>query len=445
MALSGLAIYKHLPKTNCKDCGVPTCLAFAMKVAAGQASLDDCKHLKPEGKAALSEASAPPQQLVTIGEGGQALSIGQETVLFRHEEKFHRPTAVAVRVSSALDDAALRERCKRIAGIEFERMRSVLKVNLVAVHDADGNAAKFTAAAKTASEVADRALILMSGHVESLKAAGAALKDKHPLLWPLDGKGAEAIAVAKELGLPLVLEAKGFEDVNALAEKARAEGLKQLILSPGTVNLAEGLMFLTATRRGAILKKHRPVGYPVAMMSLGENEGKAVIDACSYVLKYAGIVVVDTVASQHILGILTTRGDVYTDPQVPVQVEAGVHVIGEAGPDSPVLVTTNFALSYCSVEAEVQMSRIPSYILAVNTDGTSVLTAWAADKLNAKTIAATYKSSGMDTKVKHKKIVLPGLVAVLKGGVEDESGLEAIVGPKEASGLVPFLKNQWKP
>ncbi|HHN45874.1 MAG TPA: acetyl-CoA decarbonylase/synthase complex subunit gamma [Planctomycetes bacterium] len=445
MALSGLDIFKHLPKTNCKDCGVPTCLAFAMKVAAGQATLADCPHVSEAGKAALSEAGAPPQQLVKIGAGDKALEIGQETVLYRHDERFHRPAIVAVRVSTAMDAAALQERCKKAAAVNFERMGSKLAVGMVLVDDEAGDAAKFAEAAKTAAASSGKALALRSASADSLKAAGTALKADKPLLWAADGAAEAAIPVAKELALPLCLEAPGFDDVLPLAEKARAAGLKELVLSPGALPASGTLEFLTQTRRAAIQKKFRPVGYPVAALARGEDAMQAVIDACWFVLKYAGIVVVDTVEPQHLLGILATRQDIYTNPQVPVKVEPGLHPVGDPGKDAPVLVTTNFALSYYSVESEVEASRVPAFILSVDTEGTSVLTAWAADKFNAATITAALKGSGVEARLGHKKLVLPGLVAVLRAGVEDESGWKAVVGPKEASGIGSFLKNQWKP
>ncbi len=416
-----------------------------MKVAAGQAGLDDCPHVKPEAKAALSEASAPPQQLAKIGAGDKIVEIGQETVLYRHEERFHRPTALAVRIKDDMDKAALDQRLKRVAEFKLERMRTPLFVSLAAVDNVSGDAGRFVEAAKAASAGSGKAIILMSKSAANLKAAGEALKAERPLLWAQAGCGEEAIAAAKELGLPLVLEAPSVDEVIPLAEKARSAGLKDLVLSPGSAEVAAGLQFLTQTRRAALQKKFRPLGYPVAMVSLAADPTQAVIEACSFVLKYAAIVVVDVIEPHELLGILTTRQDIYTNPQVPVQVEPGLHTVGSPGPDAPVLVTTNFALSYYSVESEVEASRVPAHIISVNTEGTSVLTAWASDKFNAKSITQAVKDSGIEGKVSHKKLVLPGLVAVLKAGVEDESGRQVEIGPREASGLVSYLKNQWKP
>ena len=446
MALTGLDIYKHLPKENCKECGLPTCLAFAMKVAGGQAALVDCPRLSEDAKSALGEASAPPQQLVTIGAGDAAIQIGQETVLYRHEEKFHHPAAVAITVKDDLGADAIKERCEAIAALSFDRMGKTIGIDMVAVVNASGDAAKFAEAASLAAETAKKAVALLSSNTEALLAAGKAIADARPLLWATGGEAQAdaAIEAAKELSLPLCLQAPGFEPLAAVVEKARAAGLKELIMSPGETAPAEGVAFLSQSRRAAIQKKYRPMGYPVAMLAQDEDPIKAVVDACWYILKYAGILVTDQIAPEYVLPILTSRGDVYTDPQVPVQVEAGIHEIGNVGPDSPVLVTTNFALSYYSVESEVEAARFPSYILSVDTEGTSVLTAWAADKFTGQSIAAALAASGVEAKAPHKKLVLPGQVAVLSAAVEDESGWGVQVGPKEASGLSSFLKTQWK-
>jgi len=446
MALSGLDIYKHLPKTNCKKCGLPTCLAFAMKVATGQAALDACTEISEKGKAALSEASAPPQQLVKIGAGEKAVEIGQETSLFRHEDRFYRPTAIAVRVSDQMGKADLEARCRSAVAARFERMGKKLAIDLIAVQNDSGSPEKFAEAARAAGAASGLPLVLLSAKAECLRAAGKDQAAARPLLWAAAGSAKSgAIDAAKELKLPLCLEGAGFDPVAELSEAARSAGLKDLVLSPGTAGPAAGLEFLAQSRRAAILKKFRPMGYPVAMLALGDDPLQAAVEACWYVLKYAGVVVTDLYRPEHLLSVLTARQDIFTDPQKPVQVEPGVHTVGEPGADSPVLITTNFALSYYSVEPEVESSRVPAYILSVNTEGTSVLTAWAADKFNAKTITGALKASGLEAKVKHRKLVLPGLVAVLSGGVKDESGWDVLVGPKEASGISSFLKNQWRP
>ncbi len=446
MALTGLAIYKQLPKTNCKECGLPTCLAFAMKVAAGQAGLDQCPTMTDDARAALEEASAPPQKLVTIGDGAAAISIGQETVLYRHEEKFHNPNAFAVRFEDTLDDSALDERLSAAEKLSFERMGRTMAVDMAAVENTSGDAAKFVETAKTVADRLKKPLVLISSKPASLEAAGEALADSKPLLY-FSGDTADldaAVSAAKKLSLPLGLENPSIEDLADMAEKARQAGLEDLIISAGrTASPAETLEFLTKTRRAALKKKFRQLGYPVLAFALG-SEDSALVAACWYALKYAGIVVIDTVDPAAVAAMLITRFNIYTDPQKPVQVEAMLYDINEPGDQAPILVTTNFALSYYSVESEVEASRVPSRILAVDTEGTSVLTAWAADKFNPETITEALNKAGAADKVAHHKVVIPGLVAVISGSLEEESGWEVEVGPKEAVGIVSYLTSRWK-
>ena len=193
------------------------------------------------------------------------------------------------------------------------------------------------------------------------------------------------------------------------------------------------------------LKAFRALGYPLIAFATDPDSGMQVVEASTYVAKYAGVVVTDVAEKSRMLPILTTRQDIYTDPQKPVAVEPKMNAVGEVGEESPVLVTTNFSLSYYSVEGEVEASRVPAYVLSVDTEGTSVLTAWASDKFNATTITDALKKSGVEEKVSHKKLVIPGLVAVLSGGIEDEAGWSVLIGPKDASGIPSYLKNQWKP
>jgi acetyl-CoA decarbonylase/synthase complex subunit gamma len=444
MALTGLEIYKHLPKTNCKDCGFPTCLAFAMKMATKQVALDKCPHVTPQGKAALESASRPPIQLVKIGSPQAEVRVGNETQLYRHEEKFHRPTAVAIRLADTLDDATLAARAEAVGRLAFERVGVRIGVNLVAVDNASGDPGRFEQAAKRAAEKSGLPCVLLSARPESLQKAAAALAGQRPLLYISDPAKAEAAArVAKDQNCPLAVRAEGVEALAELTPKIAALGVEEIVLDPGARGVRATLAALTRIRRLA-LKNFRPLGYPAIAFTADADPTMQAVEAGTYVAKYAAIIVTDAAEPWQALPVLTTRQDIYTDPQKPAAVEARLYTVGEVGPDSPVLVTTNFSLSYYSVEGEVEASRVPSYILAVDTEGTSVLTAWASDKLNAETITKALKKSGVEEKVAHRKLVLPGFVAVLSAGVEDEAGWSVLIGPKEASGIPSYLKRQWK-
>ncbi len=443
MALTGLDIFKQLPKTNCKDCGMPTCLAFAMKVAQGQAGLDACPHVGDDARANLEAASAPPQRLVEVGAGDKAFSVGQETSLFRHDEKFHNPTAVALRILD--NDEDIDGKCAAAKKLSFVRMGMTLEPNLIAVQNASGDASTFAEAVTKIDAALGWPILLASSKADALKAAAEKLKDKKPVICPAEGDAAEFVDIAKECGGSLVVQEADLEKLAEKTAKIKEAGLEDMLISPGHVELREALEFLTKTRRAAIKKNCRELGYPVMTCALNEDASLAVVDACTYVLKYAAVVVTEAFAPWQMLPILTTRQNIYTDPQKPVQVEPKLYEVGDPDDSAPVLVTTNFSLSYYSVEGEVESSRVPARIIAVDTEGTSVLTAWAADKFNAETITEAINKAAVGEKVKHKKVVIPGHVAVLSAGIEDESGWSVLIGPKEASGLVPFLKNDWKP
>ena len=445
MALTGLEIYKHLPKENCKECGVPTCLAFAMKVAAGQAGLDACPRLSAEAQAQLSEASAPPQRLVRLGGEPRTIEVGQETVLFRHEEKFYHPTAIALRLDDTLAEQELRARCAEFGKLQFTRVGTTIHPDMIALYNTSGDVGTFMTAAEVIYNELGVPMVLISEQVAALgDAAKGPLSGSRPLLYYSGEGDDESLAdMAKAADAPVCVGGD-IEAVAARVEALSQKGLTEIVITPGPVAPNEALTFFTKARRACLKKNFRPLGCPVLATSEGEDATQASLAACVYVSKYAGVLVTDLWAPEVLLPVLTTRQNIYTDPQKPVQVEPKIYEVGEPSEKSPLLVTTNFSLSYYSVESEVEASRVPSRILAVDTEGTSVLTAWAADKFNAETIAQAINASGVKESLSHTKVVIPGHVAVLAAGLADESGWEVLVGPKEASGIVPYLRNEWR-
>jgi acetyl-CoA decarbonylase/synthase complex subunit gamma len=444
MALTGLDIYKRLPKENCKECGLPTCLAFAMKVASGQAGLSDCPRLSDAARAELGEASAPPQRLVKIGPDPNPIEIGQETVLFRHDEKFYHPTAVALRLSDALDEPSLRQACAAFKQLQFPRVGETLHPDMIALDNVSGSPEKLAAAAKVVRGELGVPMVLMSARTEPLAAAASGLSADRPVLYCTTQTSVDDLASLAGKTQGPICVAGSLDAVAQQVEALSAKGVKNVLISPGNAPPAEALAFLTRSRRAALNKKYRPLGCPALAVACGEDKVSAALDACAFVAKYAGVVVTDAWEPYLMVPILTARQNIYTDPQKPVQVEPKLYEIGEVGESSPLLITTNFSLSYYSVESEVEASRIPCRILAVNTEGTSVLTSWAADKFNPKTITAALKASGVEQKLKHRRMVIPGLVAVISATLGEESGWDILVGPKDASGIGPFLKNEWK-
>jgi len=439
--LTGIGIYKLLPKTNCGECNFPTCMAFAMQVAAKKVALEACPYVSEDAKRELAESAAPPMRTVTVGAGPRAVQIGGETVLFRHEEKFHHPTAFAVRLKDTDDVAA---EIKAIHNLKFIRSGKPVSVELVALEQA-GDAGSFLAAAKRLRELTELPVILMSSDFKALAGALEVLADRRPFVYAADKNNWQQLAeFSVKFKVPLAVKGEALEELADLTTKIKAAGVGDLVLAPAVRSMGEGLTCLTQLRRLALEKTFRPLGYPVMVASTAQDPAQEALEAITYSCKYASIVVMRGKQPWQILPVLTARFNIFTDPQVPNAVEAKVYKVGDAGADSPVLVTTNFALTYFTVEGEVENSKVPAYIVSVETGGLGILNSYADDKLTGETIAKAVKTTGILNQVRHKKLVIPGLVAVLKGELEDEAGCEVVVGPEEASGIPNFLKTQWK-
>jgi acetyl-CoA decarbonylase/synthase complex subunit gamma len=416
-------------------------MAFAMQVAAKKVALEACPYVSEAAKQELAESAAPPMRTVTVGAGPRAVQIGGETVLFRHEEKFHHPTALAICIKDTDDVAA---EIKSIHNLKFVRSGKPVGVELIALQQA-GDSKSFVAAAKQLRESTELPVVLMSGNPEALAGALEVLADRKPLIYAADKNNYQQVAqLSAKFKAPLGVKGETLEELADLTTKVKGLGVGDLVLAPVSRGLGEGLTCLTQLRRLALEKTFRPLGYPVMILTSATDATQEALEAIIYACKYASIVVMRGKQAWQILPVLTARFNIFTDPQVPNAVEAKVYRVGEAGADSPVLVTTNFALTYFTVEGEVENSKVPAYITAVETGGLGVLNSYADDKLTGETIAKALKATGILTQVRHKKVVIPGLVAVLKGELEDEAGCEVVVGPEEAAGIPNFLKTEWK-
>jgi len=443
MALSGIDIFKRLPKTNCKKCGHPTCLAFAMKLAAGQASLDLCPDASDDAKAFLGAASEPPIRPITIGAGAKALKVGEETVLFRHEKKFVNPCGFALRIAD--NDPALEAKAKSVASSEVDRVGQQLRVELIAVVNVSGDAASYAAAvAKVVAAAPEAGLILASKDAAAIEAALPSVAGKKPLIGPASAETLEAmVALAKGAGASLLIKAVGIDAVSELTDKAVALGLKDLVIDTTPANAKEMIEQYTQIRRAATKKAVKSVGFPVLCHVMDENPMKEQANAAVAVAKYASIIVMSDISKAKTLALIALRQNIYTDPQVPMQVKADLYKIGDAKADSPLMITTNFSLTYFIVLGEVENSKVPSWLSVMDSEGLSVLTAWAAGKFTAAKIAQYIQESGIEEKMTTRELIIPGYVAVLSGALEDKlPGWKITVGPREANALPAFLKNK---
>jgi acetyl-CoA decarbonylase/synthase complex subunit gamma len=447
MALTGIEIFKLLPKTNCKDCGEPTCLAFAMKLAAGKAELSLCPHVSEESKAKLSEASAPPIIPVTIGVGDRVLKVGGETVMFRHEKRFENQAGIAILVSTDKDDADIDARLKRFNELQYERIGLTLRPDLVALK-AGTDAARFKAVAAKVKEKTDGGLILISEDPEVMAAGLGVCADRKPLLYAATEANMDKMAaLAKENSCPLAVKADSVEKLAELTAKLNEAGVKELVIDSGSRGVKQAFQDQIIIRGAALAKKFRPLGFPTIVFpaEMTDNPMKEAVIASMFLAKYGGIIVLSDFQGESLFPLLVERLNIYTDPQRPLATKEGIYEIGSPNENSPVLITSNFSLTYFIVSGEIEGSKIPSYLLVKETEGLSVMTAWAAGKFVADAIAPFVKKCGIADMVKHHKLVIPGYAASESGGLEEElPGWEVQVGPREGANIPAYLKS-WQP
>jgi acetyl-CoA decarbonylase/synthase complex subunit gamma len=401
MALTGLQIFKLLPKTNCKECGHPTCMAFSMALASAKIALDACPYVSDEAKEALGSASAPPVAKIVYGKDAKAREMGDETVLFRHDKQFFHPSCIAACIAD--DDAEFDAKLEKINGLKFERVGEQVEIDGIALCGKSGNADTFAAKAKVVAEKGAFAPILVSTDVGALTKAVEAIKDSRPLIYGADDSNWEAVAnLAKANDCPLVVTAADIDSLSALTDKVGAI-TKNLVVATSGDSLVQSLADLTQIRRQAIRKKVRPLGYPSAIKLCGKDRMSQVAAASSFVAKYGSLIIMDTYEKADILPLMALRQNLFSDPQKPAQVEPGCFPIGDANENSPVYCTTNFSLTYYTVEGEISSSKIPSWLIAIPTDGTSVLTAWAAGKFNGDKIAEYFEENKLGDKFPKKR------------------------------------------
>jgi len=447
MALTGIQIYKLLPKTNCSECGVPTCLAFAMSLAAGKAELAACPYVSEEAKAELADAAAPPIRVVEIGAGERKLKIGGETVLFRHEKTFLNPPGIAVLVTDEMSDEEVAGRLERFKTLEYERVGLTLRADLIAVKSISADAGKFEALVARVKSETDGGIILMTDDVGVMETGLKACADRKPLIYAVTKENADGMAgLAKEHSCPLSVKGDGLDEVSELTTKLTEDGLQDLVIDSGARGIGKALEDQIFIRRGALLKKYKPLGFPTIALpcEMTDDFMKETLIASMFVAKYGGIIVLSDLQGHSLFPLLLARMNIYTDPQRPMATSAGIYEIGGPNESSPILVTSNFSLTYFIVSGEIETSRVPAWLVVVDTEGLSVLTAWAAGKFVGDIVGIALKKCGVMDKVNHKKVVIPGYAAAISGDLEEELGdWEVMVGPMESAHIPAYLK-EWK-
>ena len=443
MALSGIEIYKMLPKTNCKDCGFPTCLAFAMKLAAKQVELASCPHVSEESKASLAASAAPPIRLVTLKSNGFSAQAGNETVLFRHEKTFYHMPGMFIRIKDNLDADAIETLAADLDAYNVNYVGIDLTIDGFAIESVSGDPAAFSNAVSAVRRASHRPVILISHDPAVVSAGLQAVDGETPLIYAANAENWEAMAdLAKMHQTALSVTGDSLEEIAELTEKIKAKGIEDMVIDPSGPDLSLSLVRNTQLRRLALKKNFSALGYPIIHIPANaESPEKESMLAAQAIAKYGGFVVLDSYAPELLYPLLVMRQNIYTDPQKPIQVTPNLYEINMPGPDDPVLVTTNFSITYFSVANEVESAGMPAWLVVCEAEGMSVLTAWAAGKFDAERIAKDIKRFGVTDKISHKTVVLPGHVAVLSGELEEElPGWNVRVGPREAVDLPRFMK-----
>ncbi|MCL2664624.1 MAG: acetyl-CoA decarbonylase/synthase complex subunit gamma [Defluviitaleaceae bacterium] len=443
MAMNGLQIQKLLPKTNCKECGSNTCLAFAMKLAAKQISLSACPYASDEAIAALAAESEPPVKTVSLG-ADAGMTVGGETVLYRHEKTFVHQTLLAVNVDDT--DADAHKTLAAIRDYKLERVGEILTLSAVAVTQ-KSDQDKFLSFVKDAASVTGMPLIIRAIDAETAVKAAAAVKGTRSVLTGVTEQTADELKkAAEENGCILALTANDMDGVAALASRLKESGFNDLLIEFNTYSLAESFQTNSIARRAAIKDNYKPLGY--ATLKFIEPAGSLLdetMEAVTEINKYGGVCVLPSFDAAQLVTLMSLRLNIYTDPQKPIQVEPKVYAIGEPTRTSPVFVTTNFSLTYFLVSGEIENSGTSAWLVIPECEGMSVLTSWAAGKFSGAHIAKFIKETGFEDQVDTRSIVIPGYVAQISGELEENlPGWKVLVGPQESADIEAYVKTVLK-
>ena len=445
MALKGLDIFKLSPKKNCKECGCPTCMAFSMKVAQGAVDIAACPYFAPEALAKLSAATEPPMKTIKVGAGDAELSLGGETVLFRHEKTFVSRTRYAMSLCTCMDDETVAQKLEDIKKVDYERIGERMFVEMVYVnYSADGKQ-DYVELVKKAAETG-RILILDCKDAEIAKAALEVCKDGKPILNGADASNYEAMnAVATAAGVVLGVSGADLSEIHDTVEKLEGLGNKNLVIDVTGADVKETFKNAVQIRKAAIKDGDRTFGYPSIVnlhkIAAGDLHKQAALLSL-FTMKYGSVIVAEHIGYAEALPLYGLRQNLFTDPQKPMKVEPGVYPLNGADENSVCLTTVDFALTYFLVSGELERSGVPVNLIINDAGGLSVLTSWAAGKFSSSSIAKGFQEQDIEGKIKSRKLIIPGKVAVLKGELEAKMpGWEIIIAPNEAVQLVKFMKD----
>jgi len=454
VAIKGTDIVKKLPeagKKNCRECGLPTCFAFAMKLAAGGIELNKCPYLSEEVKAELEDALSPPIRLVKVGTGNKALEVGDEQVLYRHEKTFIHPPGISVLIDDTEPEHIIDEKITGLKQMQFNWVGKLLRADMLAVRYKSGDRHRFESLLKKVISSGEFPVVIISEDDEVMLAAYKIYADLRPLIYPVTEHNIEKIiSEVKKKPIPVGVRAGSVEALAPLTLHLKEHGVEDIFLDPGSNDLQSAVRDQTLLRRSAIKHGFRPLGYPTIAFPcfMTDDRHRQILLAATYIIKYAGIIVLDYLDENSLLPLLVQRMNVYTDPRIPMSMEEKIYPINNPDDNSPVLITTNWALTYFLVSSEIENSKVPSWLCVKETGGLGVLTAWAAGKFNGDTIAPFIKKCDIESKVNHRRLIIPGRVARIRHELSEAlPEWEIIVGPGDANEIPAYLPEliiNWK-
>ena len=446
MALKALDIFKLTPKKNCKDCGLPTCMAFCMKVASGAVDVNKCPHMSEESLAKLSEATAPLMKSLKIGTGKSEYALGGETVLFRHEKTLVNKNRYAVSFNESMSQEEIDSKIANIENVNYIRIGEEMKVE-IALLEYKANKENFlNLVNKFNDSNLELAYIVSCDDVDIAKESISILKSKKPLLYGANKDNyKEMISIVKSSKLPLGVKASSLEELYSTVDAIQKEGYKELILDVTGDSIKETFANSVQVRRIALKEQDRTFGYPSIIFAnkLSNNDSNMEIALSSiFTIKYGSIIVIDDISYSKALPLFALRQNIYTDPQRPMRVEQKVYPINNPDENSPVLVTVDFALTYFIVSGDIERSKVPVWMVVPDAGGYSVLTSWAAGKFSGSSISSFIKECKIEELTNNRDLIIPGKVAVLKGDIEDNlPGWNVIIGTEESMEIPKFLKD----
>ncbi|HWQ66548.1 MAG TPA: acetyl-CoA decarbonylase/synthase complex subunit gamma [Methanospirillum sp.] len=462
--ISPIDVYKLLPRTNCGECGVPNCMAFATQVVNGEAVTDGCPPiLTPPYTGAyhqLSELLAPLVRAIVFGTGDRAATIGGKHVMQRHEFTYQFPTPVAIDVADDMEPAAVEARVKEIANFSYSYIGRTLTLDAIAVRSTTGEPSQFRAIVEQVMNLCDLPMILCSCNPAIIKAGLEIASAKRPLIYAATATNWWEMAdLAVTYSCPVVASAPGdLSSLRSIVKTLQACGITDIVLDPGTFGddgLAGTIHSFTAIRKAAC-KDADPLfglpilGTPISLWTGPElsdeiNRWQEAYTASMLMTRYADLLIMHSLEGWVLLPQLIWRFGIYTDPRKPVSVDAGLRTFGTPGPQSPVLVTSNYALTFFTVESDIKAAKIDCYLIVIDTGGLSVEAAVAGRYLTAEKIADALKESAIESSVSHRHVILPGLAARLSGETEDATGWRVLVGPRDSSGIGKLIRDHWPP